>query len=144
MKVFVSNCFQNLHTNKALQMSTTECIEKYCFILFHNFLSCNNTSHWETITHAFGQCDNIRLETCPSVSPEFFTDSTETSLDFIWDDNTTIISNKFSNSWSITLWNRVDSSNTLNGFKDHSCDFAMNSVWLESLLCIFKQQLSSF
>lgn len=144
MQVFVSEDFQNLHTDQTLKMSSTESVKENTFVLIHYLFSGNNTTHWKTVPHTFGQCDNIRFESCPSVSPEFLSNSSETSLNLISNDHTAVFFDKLSHSWAIACWNRIDSSYALNRLEDHSCDFSMNSVRLESLLGVFEQKFSRF
>ena len=109
-------------------MSSSESVEENSLVLVHDFFSGNDTSHWESITHTFGHSDDIRLETCPSVSPELLSDSTETGLDFVSNYNTAVFSYNLSDSWTVTLWNRVDSSDTLDWFEDQACNFSVNGI----------------
>jgi hypothetical protein len=74
-------------------MPTTEGIEENTLILFHNLFSCNNTSHWETVAHTFGHCNNIWFEASPSMAPKLLSDSTEACLNFISNNDTTVFSN---------------------------------------------------
>lgn len=122
-------------------MTSTESIEKDGFVGISDLFPCHDTSHWETIAHTFGQSDDVRLETRPSVSPELFSDSSETGLDLISDHNTPVFFNELCDSWSVSLRDGVDSSDTLDGFEDHTCDFSMSSVRLEGFLCVFDEQL---
>ena len=125
-------------------MSSTESIKENTFVLSHYLFSSNNTTHRETVAHAFSHGNNVRLITSPSVSPEFLSNSSKTCLNLIGNYNTTIFFDKLSHSWTVTCWYWVNSSDALNRFEYHSCNFAMNCVWLKSLLSISDQIFSSF
>lgn len=71
-------------------MSSTEGIEEDSLVLLHYLFSCNDTSHWETVTHTFGHGNDIRFKASPSVAPEFLAYSSETCLDFIGNDDASI------------------------------------------------------
>ena len=109
-------------------MSSTESVKENTFVLSHYLFSSDNTTHRETVAHAFSHGNNVRLVTSPSVSPKFLSNSSKTCLNLIGNYNTTVFFYKLSHSWAVTCWYRVDSSDALDRLKNHSCNFAMNSV----------------
>jgi hypothetical protein len=128
VQFFSTNGLQNLHTDQALKLSTSKCVEEDSLVLIHDLFSGNNTCHRETISNSLGHCNDVWLEACPSVTPELLSNSTKTCLNLISNYNTSIFSDNLSDSWAITLRDRVDSSNTLNGFEDHASNFSMNGI----------------
>lgn len=137
MKLLLSNNSQDFHSYATLNLSSTKSIEKYTFILIHDLFSSNNTSHRESITHTFCHSNDIRFKSSPSMSPEFLSNSTKTSLYFISNHNTSIFSDKLSDSFTISFRNRINTSYTLNRFKEHTTNFSTNCRCMECFFSIF-------
>lgn len=138
-----SDSVQHLEADPALDVSSSEGIEKDVFNLVGNFLASDDSADGEAISNALGHGDDVRLDSLPPVTPEFSSHSAETCLNLVADNQTAVlVSNQIHHLGQVALRQGVDSSHALNALEDESRDLS-SGVGVEGLLGIGHQLLSS-
>ena len=121
VQFFPSDCVQHLEAHPALDVSSSEGIEKDVFNLISNFLASDDSADGEAISDTLGHGDDVRLDSLPPVTPVFSSHSAETGLNLVANNQTAVlVADQIYHLRQVPLRQRVDTSHTLNALEDKS------------------------
>ena len=128
---------QHFNANSALEHSTSESIEVDLLNGVKNLPSGDDCTHGHSISDSLCHGDDIRLDSLPSMTPIFGSNSSEAGLNLISYNQSSLFPDKFSHSGCIISRKGAQSSNTLDRLKDESCNFVLSCLRIKCFLGIF-------